>query len=70
MPEEQLRLRLKSIDFSTLRFAPKKDISVFELAQALMVLLPCGGPLLTAEQAFGRLGPEVRRHFTFKMVSR
>jgi hypothetical protein len=73
MAEEQLKLKLKSIDFGTLRFAPKSNISTFELAQALMVLVPYRNEsslIMTIEEAFYRLPREVRRHFKYKTVQR
>jgi hypothetical protein len=73
MIDEQLKLELKSIDVKSLVFTPKTDISTFELAQALTVLVPYrndGGMSLTVEEAFNRLPPEVQRHFQYTMVQR
>jgi hypothetical protein len=64
----QLRLNLKKIDFSTLCFEPKPDISTFELAQALSVLVRYQHPALTVEDAFSRLPEDVRRHFKYRWV--
>lgn len=66
---KQLELPLNQIDFATLQFTPLPDISTFELAQAMLVLVPsCHKPTLQIEDAFNRLEPEVRRHFSYNHV--
>jgi hypothetical protein len=63
---EQLSLKLRSIDFTTLRFEPTPDISTYELALVLQVWLNYGG-LHSTSEAFYSLPIEVRRHFTYQL---